>query len=206
MSGQLIISVGREFGSGGYAIAEALAQRFSLPFYEQNMLQTIAESRNIPLSTLEPYDESPKNHLIYRTVNGLNNAPSDALAQIQFRFLREQAEAGHSFVVLGRCSDGILKDFPGLVTIFVLADSDFKAARTIARGASSRDEALSLMAAQDRRRKVYHNQYCQGKWGDSRTYDLTVKSSRLGITRTVDLLEQYIRARVECDGLSIQTL
>lgn len=205
MSGQLIISVGREFGSGGHAVAEALAQRFSLPFYEQNMLQTIAERRGIPLDTLEPYDESPKNHLIYRTVSGLNNAPSDALAQIQFRFLREQAEAGQSFVVLGRCSDGILKDFPGLVTIFVLADSDFKVARTIARGAASRDDALSLMSAQDRRRKVYHNQYCQGKWGDSRTYDITVKSSRLGIAGTVDLLEQYIRARIESDGLSIQT-
>lgn len=205
MSGQLIISVGREFGSGGHAVAEALAQRFSLPFYEKNMLQTIAQQRGLALDRLEPYDESPKNRLLYRTVNGFNNAPSDALAQFQFQFLREQAEAGNSFVVLGRCSDGILKDFPGLVTIFVLADTDFKLARTIARGAASREEALALMSAQDRRRKVYHNQYCQGKWGDSRTYDVTVKSSRLGIPGTVDLLEQYIRARVDSDALTIKT-
>lgn len=204
MSAQLIISVGREFGSGGHTVASTLAQRFSLPFYDENMLQTIAERRGVSPEGLEPYDETPKAPLLYRTVNGFSNAPSDALARMQFQFLREQAEAGRSFVVLGRCADGILKDFPGLVSIFVLADPDFKLARTIARGAASREEALSLMAARDRKRKTYHNQYCQGKWGDSRTYDLTVKSSRLGIPATVDLLEQYIRARVLCDGLTIQ--
>lgn len=205
MSGQLIISVGREFGSGGHAVAEALAQRFSLPFYEQNMLQSITEHSGIATDHLKPYDESPKNRLIYRTVNNFNNAPSDALAQLQFQFLRGQAEAGNSFVVLGRCSDGILKDFPGLVSIFVLADTDFKLARIIARGAGSREDALALMSSQDRKRKLYHNQYCQGKWGDSRTYDITVKSSRLGIPATVDLLEQYIRTRIASDGLFIQS-
>lgn len=203
MSGQLIIAVGREFGSGGHAIASALAERFSLPFYEENMLKSIAECRGIDLDLLGPYDESPKNHLIYRTVNSFNNAPSDALAQMQFQFLRAQAEAGRSFVVLGRCGEEVLRDFPGLVSIFVLADTEFKVSRTIARGAATREEALALMSARDRKRKTYHNQYCRGKWGDSRSYDLSIKSSRLGIHATVDLLEQYIRARMALDGLSI---
>lgn len=102
MSEQLIISIGREFGSGGHAIASALAERFSLPLYEENMLNSIAEQKGIDATSLGPYDESPTNRLLFRTVNGFNNAPSDALARLQFQFLRAQAEKGRSFVVLGR--------------------------------------------------------------------------------------------------------
>lgn len=196
MSEQLIISIGREFGSGGRAIAEALAQRFSLPLYEENMLNAIAEHQGFDPEQLSPYDETPTNRLIFRTVNGFNNAPSDALAHLQFQFLRNRAQTGESFVVLGRCSEEILKDYPSLISIFVLADIGFKVERILERGAASRDEALALMATQDRKRKYYHNQYCRGKWGDSRNYDLCVKSSRLGIPATVDLLESYIKQRI----------
>lgn len=203
MSGQLIIAVGREFGSGGHAIASALAERFSLPLYDANMLQSIAEHRGIDAQCLSPYDESPKNRLLYRTVSGFNNAPSDAVAHLQFRFLREQATAGHSFVVLGRCAEDVLREFPGLVSIFVLADTEFKLARTMARDGISKEAALSLMAVRDRKRKTYHNQYCRFKWGDSRGYDLCMKSSNLGIQATVDLLEGYIRARIAADDLTI---
>lgn len=196
MSGQLIISIGREFGSGGHDIARALAERFSLPLYEENMLNAIAERQGIQTERLSPYDETPTNRLIFRTVNGFNNAPSDALAHLQFQFLRDQAAEGRSFVVLGRCSEEVLKDCSGLISIFVLADIGFKVARILERGAASRDEALTLMAVRDRKRKYYHNQYCRGKWGDSRNYDLCVKSSQLGIPATVDLLETYIRSRI----------
>ena len=71
-----------------------------------------------------------------------------------------------------------------------------KKERTMARGAISESEALDLMARRDRKRKSYHNQYCKGKWGDSRSYDLCINSAKLGIQGTTDLLEQYIRARV----------
>lgn len=195
MSGQLIISIGREFGSGGHDIARALAERFSLPLYEENMLNTIAAQKGIQADLLSPYDETPANRLIFRTVNGFNNAPSDALARLQFQFLRERAAQGSSFVVLGRCSEEVLKDCPGLISIFVLADIGFKVERILERGAASRDEALTLMSIRDRKRKYYHNQYCRGKWGDSRNYDLCIKSSQLGIPATVDLLETYIRQR-----------
>lgn len=201
MSDQLIISLGREFGSGGRAIASALAQRFSLPLYEENMLNTIAEIRGVNADRLKQFDEMPRNRLFYRTVNGYSNAPADVIAQMQFQYLKEQATAGTSFVVLGRCSEEVLKDYPGLISIFVLADQDFKLERVIERGAS-REQALTLMSQKDRKRKSYHNQYCRGKWGDSRNYDLTINSARLGIQGTTDFLEHYIKARIAAGDTS----
>ena len=197
MSEQLIIALGREFGSGGHEIARRLAERFSLPLLEENMLRQIAEEKGLDPEHLKRYDESPKTRVFYRTVNGFSNAPEDGIAQMQFDYLRERAKAGESFLVVGRCAEEILKEYPGLISIFVLADQQFKVRRTMARGSISEAEALDLMARRDKRRRSYHNQYCTGKWGDSRGYDLCINSPKLGIQGTVELLEQYIRARIQ---------
>lgn len=196
MSEQLIITLGREFGSGGHEIARRLAERFSLPLLEENMLRHIAEEKGLDPERVKRYDESPKTRLLYRTVNGFSNAPEDVIAQMQFDYLRDRAKAGDSFLVVGRCAEEILKEYPGRISIFVLADQWFKKERTMARGAISESEALDLMARRDRKRKSYHNQYCKGKWGDSRSYDLCINSAKLGIQGTTDLLERYIRARI----------
>jgi len=197
VSEQLILSVGREFGSGGRAIATALAERFSLPLYDDNILRTIIESRGLSAEYTPPHDEASRNRLLYRSINSFGNSPGGNTAHMQFQYLQEQAAAGKSFAVLGCCAEEILKDCPGLISIFVLADPDFKLQRTMARGFISEWDALSLMEKNDRGRKQHHNQYCKGKWGDSRNYDLCINSAKLGVQGTVDVLEQYIRARTE---------
>ena len=197
MEKQLIISVSREFGSGGHEIASELARRFNLPLYDKNILEQIACKHNLNIRRLEPYDEAPKNIFTSRNVKGFSNSPEEQVAQMQFRYLRARAEEGTSFVVLGRCSEEVLKDCPGLVSIFVLSDIAFKKERTMARDSTPEEEALELMSRADRRRKYYHNQHCRGKWGDSRNYDLCVNSAKLGIAATTDLLEGYIRIRAQ---------
>ncbi|RHR10779.1 cytidylate kinase-like family protein [Pseudoflavonifractor sp. AF19-9AC] len=201
MSEQLIITLGREFGSGGHEIARRLAERFSLPLLEENMLRHIAEEKGLNPERMERYDESPRTRVFYRTVNGFSNAPEDVIAEMQFQYLRDRAAAGDSFLVVGRCAEEVLKDYPGRISIFVLADQWFKKERTMARGAISEEEALELMVRRDKRRKHYHNQYCKGKWGDSRSYDLCINSSKLGIQGTVEQLELYIRARIRTNRL-----
>lgn len=200
MPEQLIVCVSREFGSGGHEIANILAQRFSLPVYEENMLQEISQRWGMDHGGLQRYDEHPKNKLMYRTVKGFSNAPGDIIAQMQFDYLREKAAAGASFVVVGRCAEEILKEYPGMVSIFVLADTGFKKVRTMARGDISEAEALALLEVRDRKRKLYHNQYSRRKWGHARSYHLCVNSAKLGIAGTADLLEGYIRARAEALG------
>ena len=188
---QLIIAIGRESGSGGLEIARTLAERFGLPLYDKSILQSAAEARRVDAKTLERYDERPRSPLFYRNIKGFSNAPEDGVAQMQRDLLRRHAEAGESFVVLGRCAEEGLADFEGLVSIFVEADPDFRIRRTPLPG----NEALEFIRKQDRQRRIYHDQHCKGDWGDAQSYDLVINSARLDIPGTVDVLEYYIRAR-----------
>ena len=188
---QLIISIGRESGSGGLEIAQTLAKRFGLPLYDKSILQNAAEAKGLDAKDLEQYDERPRSPLFYRSIKGFSNAPEDGVAQMQFDLLRRHAEAGESFVVLGRCAEEVLADFEGLVSIFVEADPDFRIRRTPLPG----NEALEFIRKQDRQRRIYHDQHCKGDWGDAQSYDLVINSARLDIPGTVDVLEYYIRAR-----------
>lgn len=197
MEKQLIISVGREFGSAGHVIAEKLAERFQLSLYDSNLLKEIAVEKNLNHEQLKKYDEIPRNRLLSRTVNGYSNSAEENIANMQFEYLKKKADAGESFVVVGRCAESILKSCSGLVSIFILGDMDKKAARIMEQYHVSEDEAKTMIRQQDKKRKTYHNYHCKGKWGDSRNYDLCINSSKLGIDRTVELLECYIRERRE---------
>lgn len=194
--GQIIISVGREFGSGGRVIAEALAKRFEIPIYDRHLILEIAEKTGLAPEEIERYNENPKHRLLSRSVRGYSNSIEDNVAEMQFRFIEDKAESGESFVVVGRCSETKLRKYDGLISLFVLGDTDEKVKRVMEVYELSEDKAKDLIDKKDRKRKRYHNYHCSGHWGDSRLYDLSINSSRLGIDRTVDMLERYIRARM----------
>lgn len=197
MNKQIIISIGREFGSGGHEIAQNLAERFNLPLYDYNLLREIASEKNVNVSNLEPYDEVPRKGFTSKTVRGFNNSPQLNIAYMQFDFLRKKAESGESFVVVGRCSEEVLKEYEGLITIFVLGDLDKKVERIKRLYQLSDKEAKELIERQNKKRKAYHNYFCERKWGDSRNYELSINSSKLGEEETTDVLEDYIRRRIK---------
>lgn len=196
MSEQVIISIGREYGSGGHEIAEKLSERLGLDMYDVNLLREIAAAKNLDASLLEKYDEVPKKRFISRNVRGYSNSPEENIANIQFEYLQKKAKEGKSFVVVGRCSEAILKEYKGLITMFILADRDKKIERLERIRNMSKSEAEAAMHRHDKKRKEYHNYYCTGKWGDSRNYDISINSSKLGIDKTVDYLESYIKERM----------
>lgn len=195
MNNQLVISVGREFGSGGHLIAEMLAKRFDLPLYDYNLLAEIAAGKNIDVSTLKKYDEAPRIRFFHRTVKGHSSSPEVNIAQMQFDFIRKKAEDGESFVIVGRCAEEVLRGHPALVSIFVLGDHDAKLDRIRHLYNLTTEDAESLMQNTNRKRKNYHNHHCKTKWGDSRNYELSINSSRIGYEETADIIEDYIRHR-----------
>ena len=170
MNKQVIISVGREFGSAGHIIAEELARRFGLPYYDNNLLLHIAEENEVAHHSLRKYDERPRNKFFSRTVGGHSSSPEENVANMQFDYLRKMAEDGKSFVIIGRCAETKLKDFPGLISIFILGDYDLKLQRIMEIYKVSKEEAKQLIKRGDWERKAYHNYHCKGKWGDSRNY------------------------------------
>ena len=196
MEKQLIISVGREFGSGGHLIAEKLSERFGIKLYDNNLLLEVAEKHGGCAESIKKYDETPKMRMLSRTVRGYNNSPEDIVSQLQFDFIRELAEKGDSFVIVGRCAETVLKGHPALVSIFVLGDYEKKLERVIQKYSLSEKEAKQLIKTTDKKRKSYHNYNCDLHWGDSRLYEVSINSSCLGIDGTVDILEDYINRRI----------
>ncbi len=197
MKKQLIISISREYGSAGHEIAEKLAEELDLPLYDRNILDHIADKLDSSVETLEKYDEKPRNKLLTRTVKGHSNSMEENLSLMQFDYLRSIAEKGDSFIVVGRCSETVYKDHEGLISIFIVGDREAKIAHVMEKYQLPRNEAIAKMERHDRKRKAYHNHYSEHKWGDSRTYDLCINSTRLGLEMTVDILKKYIEDRMK---------
>lgn len=196
MAKQTMISVGREYGSAGHEIAEKVAGKLGFKFYDRNMLDEIAQEKNIEVKYLEKYEEKPRNLILSRRVNGYSNSLEEIIADMQFDYLRKKADSGESFVVVGRCAEEVLREREGLISIFILGDHDAKLARVREKYRIDDAEALAKMKRHDKNRKRYHNRHSDGKWGDSRSYDLCVNSSKLGIDKTVEILVEYIQKRM----------
>lgn len=193
---QLIISIGREFGSGGHEIGERLAKRFQIPFYDHHLMEEIAEIRDLDHEALAQYDEeNQQKPPITRTVRGMSSDHAKNIAEIQFDHMKKMAADGKSFVIIGRCSEEILKGHPALISFFMLADIDNKIQRIARIYKVSEDEAAEMIQERNKKRMTYHNTYCKMKWGDARNYDLCVNTSRMDVDRIVDFLEGYIRER-----------
>lgn len=197
MDKQLIISIGREYGSGGREIGRRLSELFGITYYDSSIIEEIEKKVNLDYNELKEYSEKPINKLFSRTINGFSSSIQENIAIMQFDFLKEQAKSGKSFVVIGRCSETVLAEYPGLITFFVTGDYDTKLARVMMRNEIDEDEARSRIKQMDWSRKSYHNYFSKGKWGDSRNYDMTINSSRLGIELTADIMKEYIKKRIE---------
>lgn len=196
MGKQMIISIGREYGSGGHVIAEAIAKHYNIPLYDRNILDELSKENGTSYDSYKKYDEKPSNPFTTRTVLGQSNSVEKIVADMQFNFLKDKAQNGESFIVLGRCADSILQENKGLISIFLVGDTEVKKARIMKVKNVSGDEALAKMKRHDKNRKQYHNSFSDGKWGDSRYYDLCINTSRLGLQASAETLIQYIDARV----------
>ena len=153
MEKQLIISVGREFGSGGHEVAQKLADDYGIALYDHDLLKEIATKKNLKSEDLEAYDELKWNRFLYRTVRGLNSSPEQNVANLQFDFLKEKAKSGESFVVVGRCSETILREYESMVSIFIRGDKPQKAERIMKYYNMNEKDALGFMKEKDKRRK-----------------------------------------------------
>lgn len=194
MGNQIIISVSREYGSEGRTIAKQIAKDLGLPFYDRNMLDEIAKEKGFDPAVFAGVDEKPRNKLLSRRVKGYSNATEDNLAQMQFEFLRKKATFGESFVVLGRCSETILKEYDSLVSIFVTGNKDRKLKHVMEKFSLSETAAAAKITKHDAYRRRYHNHYSDFKWGDSRNYDVCINSSRIGVEGTAKLLEEFVES------------
>lgn len=193
MEKQLVISIGREFGSGGYQIGKKLAEKLGYEFFDRNLLDELACKMGVDTNDLSKYDEKPKSFFFSRTVRGMSNSPEQNIAELQFALLKSKAADGDSFVVVGRCADEIFDGLAEVVSVFICADEKDKIKEVTEVFNISDNEAKKKCIRHDKKRRAYHDYFCKKPWGQIGTYDLCLNSSVLGIDGTVDVIVDYVK-------------
>ncbi|MCR5388484.1 MAG: cytidylate kinase-like family protein [Lachnospiraceae bacterium] len=196
MSRQILISIEREYGSGGQIIGEAIAKEFGFKYYERNLLAEMFSDNPELLQRMAPYEQK-SDPIITRHVRGHSSATTEILAQMEFDFIKERAESGESFVLIGRCGNTLLRDYPGLLKVFVMGDIYDKIIRVCEHENLTEREAAAKIAKIDKLRKKFHSKYSDFKWGDSRAYDLCVNATTLGLEETTANMIDYIRRWID---------
>lgn len=195
---QLIITLDRQFGSGGRDIAHFLGDRLGIPVYHHSLLKKIGINEGYDLDEVrDMFDETPKVVGVSRTVRGVSNSNRDFITHEEFKWLKKMADDGKSFIVIGHCADYILRKYP-IIKVFICGDKQMRIERTMETFGIDAKEAKKMMKKKDTERKKYHNHYSKSKtWSDAREYDLCLNSTRLGIHKSVDFLQDYIDRRLK---------
>ena len=204
MKDRCVITVGREFGSGGREIAKKLAERLQFPFYDRELITLAAEKSGINVNVFETADERPQSSLLYSlavdpySVTGSlfranNMQTNDQLFKIQSDVIREVAAAG-SCVIVGRCADYILQELPECLRIYVHGSMDHRIDRIKRLYELTGKQARELIQKTDKSRASYYNFYTEQKWGDADNFHLSIDPYLLGTDGTVDLLETFVKA------------
>ena len=208
MSKKLIITIARQYGSGGREIGEKVAEMLSLPLYDKELITEAAKSGDMHMDTARKVDEVAANSLLYTLAMGSNVFGSamsfgykmpinDKLFILQSEVIKEYAKAG-SCVIIGRCSDYVLRDFDGVFRIFVYGDLEHRKARVAERHPELKSsQIIDVINKTDRRRASYYNFYTGNKWGKYDNYDIAINSSTLGIAGTAEMIAACVRDLME---------
>lgn len=195
-----IITISREFGSGGRTIGHAVANALGIPFYDKELVEQIAlESGFAPKFVEENGEQSPgMTRLSYAfapqgipgVMSGLST--SDFLWNIQCGVILQLADQGPC-VIVGRNADYILKDRPDVFNVYIHADDDFRAKRIVRLYGESEKSPEARLRDKDKRRSVNYQHYTGRTWGQSQNYDLCLESSTIGIDQCVDIIVNIIK-------------
>lgn len=194
-----VITIGRQFGSGGHEIGAKLAQVLDVPFYDMALIDLAADYGNIDSEQLKAADENRPGALLYtkfedsNAKTGYHLPVQDAMYNLQSGAIRNLAEK-EPCIIVGRCADYILKGRKDTISVFIYADMDYRTERICRIKNYSKKEAASLIKKTDKKRSYYYNYYTDQKWGDMSAYDLSLNSSKLGIDGCVEILAKLFKA------------
>ncbi len=195
-----IITIGRQFGSGGKEVGIRVAKELGIPFYDKELLQEAAKKSGLCEKIFENFDERPKSLLYSIAMDSYmfalpGTGAGDSLEQqvylATFDTIRHLAAQGPC-VIIGRCADYALADDPNHLSIFIHAPMDVRIQRVAKRQNISPEKARQLIIKTDKRRASYYEYYSSQKWGAVDSYDFCIDSSYLGLGGTVELIQTMV--------------
>ena len=197
-----VYTIGREYGSLGKLVAQKLAERLGVKLYDKELLQQAAKDSGFCEEIFENHDERPTNSFLYSlvmdTYSGGNYSSAPFLDMplnhkvflAQFDSIKKLAE-NESCVIVGRCADYALANRPNTVNVFIHADMDDRVKVVSKRMDITENKARDLCIKKDKQRSSYYNYYTSKKWGDSRSYDLTLNASKLSVDDCVNIILEF---------------
>lgn len=208
MAKKLIITIARQYGSGGREIGERVAKLLDIPMYDKELIKDAAAKGSLNEEVLRTTDESAANSLLYTLAMGSNvlgatmqfgyKMPlNDKLFILQSEIIREYASEG-SCVIIGRCADYVLRDEENVLKIFIYSDISNREKRIRERYPDIKSsQVLDVINKTDKRRASYYNFYTGNKWGKYDNYDLAINSGAFGIEKSAELIANFAKNILE---------
>ena len=194
MTKKIIITIGRQFGSGGVTLATELGKRLGIPVYDKELILKAAQDSGFSPHHFERNDERKSLLSLSNLFNRDSFINDDSVFSIQCDTIRNIAEQG-SAIIVGRCSDYILRDMPDIVNIFLTGSMEDRTRRVMDRDGISAEEAQAKIEKKDKERAEYYNYYTFGNWGVASTYHLCIDTSSYGIEGAVEIIIKALKTR-----------
>ena len=195
-----IITISRQYGSGGRFIAKKLAERLGVPFYDNEIITMAAKESGYAENLFEKAEQISTHSLLYSlsmfgSATGVYGLPlSDKVYLIQSDIIKECAEKGPC-VIVGRCSDFVLKDHPNLINFYLYSDIESRIKRVQKYYENDAKDLREDILSRDKKRATYYNYYTTQRWGNTDNYHLSLHTDAVGIDGSVDILEAFVKAR-----------
>lgn len=203
MAKKRIITITRQFGSGGHDIGKALAEKLGISFYDKELISLAAKQSGISPELFDNVDEQATNSLLYSLSTGLyrygnsystvNDLPlNDKLYILQHNIIKQLAEK-ESFVVVGRCADYVLEDRTDTINIFIYAEINTRVQRAIKEYSIDPARAKQAVQKMDKKRANYYSFYSGKKWGLADNYDLCLNSTHIDTEQAVNIIVDFLK-------------
>ena len=205
MTGNLIITIGRQYGSGGKEIGMRLAEELGIKCYDSELLTKAAKSSGMCEEIFEKHDEKPTNSFLYSLVMDTYSVGYNASSYYdmplnhkiflaQFNAIKEIAKE-ESCVMVGRCADYALEEYPNVLSVYVHAPLENRIKRIMEKYGLSEEKAKDAIQKTDKKRAAYYNYFTNKKWGDAAGYQLSIDSSVTGIDGAIELIRYFIEIK-----------
>ena len=200
----VVITIAREYGSGGREIAKELSEIMGIKFYDDELIKLIAKESGYSEDVLRDVDENATNSLLYTLsmsathnvammVNGHGTPVGDKAFMATAEIIKDLAEK-ESCIIVGRCANSVLKGRDNVISVFIYTDPERRIERICEYENCTRSEAASRLKKVDRRRSFYHNYYSDTKWGDRRSYDICI-DSKIGTDKAAQIIKYMAQTK-----------
>ena len=197
-----VITIGRQYGSGGREIGQKVSEYYGIPFYDNELITRAAKESGFAEENFAKAEDRATNSLLYSLAMGINvygnqdfgfNGLSldDRIFLAQSDVIRKVADEGPC-VIVGRCADYVLKERGNIVNLFVKASMKFRIDRVISEYGEAPDKAADIILKNDKRRANYYNYHVGEKWTNLNNYDMVIRSDFVGIDQTVECICKYL--------------